>query len=229
MRNPLSCRYLCKYEEYKYYNWLCLFLCIWLSLAITSKSETFTGVKTVVSVILLSEFVSFTRNRALDPTKVLVLFWLSCLYARKLYEIAVLRDLFPTTIEGSLSCDKLVSEYTELDSCFEPCNKLAPFLNQVTIIENNVNVGNIPAYLTNNIKYAVFGNKFHLDVLEKHSCDAVITYVGEYKQGAMFYLLRYIIWGLFFEHVIKGISYITRGIAAFFIHAIRFLPTATHH
>jgi len=226
MRNPLSCRYLCKY---KYYNWLSFFLCIWLTLAITSESETFTGIKTIVSIALMSEFVSFTRNIALDPTKIIVLFWFSCLYTRKIYELAALRNLFPVISEGSLSCNKIVSEYTELDSCFETCNKLASFLNQATIIENNVNVGNIPAYLTNNIKYTVFGNKFHLNVLEKHSCDTVLTAVGEYKQGAMFHLLRYIIWGLFFEHLINGIFYITRGIAAFFIHVIRFLPTATHH
>jgi len=227
MRNPLSCRYLCKYKEYKYYN-LSFFLCIWLTLAITSESETFTCIKTIVSIALMSEFVSFTRNRALDPTKIIVLFWFSCLYARKIYELAALRNLFPVISEGSLSCNKLVSEYTELDSCFETCNKLASFLNQVTIIENNVNVGNIPAYLTNNIN-TVFGNKLHLNVLEKHSCDTVLTAVGEYKQGAMFHLLRYIIWGLFFEHLIKGIFYITQGITAFFIHVIRFLPTATHH
>lgn len=228
MRNPLCCTCFRKYEKYKrYYNWLCLFLCNWLALALATENDNFIGIKIIVSVVLLSEFISFTRNRSPDPSKVLVSFWITCLYIRKLYEIAALRNLVPS-MENTESCDKIISEYNKLDECFYPCNKLVTFLNYTSEVESNPNVGNIPAFLTKQVTNIVFDG-YQTEIITKYSCDAVTTFVNEYNQGAVYHLIRYIIWSLFVEHLIKGGYYIVRSITGFFAHAIRFLPESNEH
>ncbi len=229
MRNPLCCNcFIRKYERHKrYYNWLCVFLSSWITLALTTENETLNGVKIIISVVLLSEFVSFTRKRSSDPVKFLVVFWISCLYTRKLYEIATLRNLIPS-IENTQSCDKIVSDYNELETCFDPCNKLATFLDYTFVVENKANVGNIPVYLTKQVSNLVFNN-YHTHILNQYSCEAVGVYVKEYNQGAIYHSMRYIVWGLFLNHLIMWGYYFIQGIASFFVHVIRFLPFATEH